>query len=283
MPQPVPFPSVRRVELLLAAPLFVSLVSLVSVAGARAAGAQGAQGAQRGAPTGATLERLLTRRLQQLKPDGMTERDVLFQSVRAESAGGGSYPYRVTLLVRDYGPGYPANHFYGETCVARFEAQLFTLEPDGAGGWSVAGRMTPDLARRTCTRNPSAGVSSVPLAGLSGASAADGPVEAPPGTPAEAPGAGDGVAAGAYACWANGEARPLMNFSVRGDGRYVGADGQSGAFRLDPATRRITFTGGALDGVLPPGFSAVYHIAQGRPAVSFRGRTGAEAAFCERR
>jgi hypothetical protein len=166
------------------------------------------------------------------------------------------------------------------------ENELFTLEPDGFGGWSVQGRMTPDLSRTTCKANPSAGASSMPLAGLAGTPAGQAArgVEALAAAPTPAPRAGNGgVAEGAYECWANGEARPLMNFSIRGASQYVGSDGKSGAYRLDPATTRLTFTGGALDGIMPAGFSAVYHVPQGRPTVSFRGRSGAEAAFCEKR
>jgi hypothetical protein len=289
MLQPSPLESVRHTPRRFT--WRIAAAALVSIAAAHEAAAQ------RGAPTIAQAERAIDAKLQHLKPDGMTERNVLFQSGRAGSGSGGSYPYRVTMLVRDYGPGYPANHFYGETCVARFDEETFTLEPDGFGGWNVSGRFTPDLSSRKCTRNPSAGVSSVPLAGLSGTSvagagaAADAAAAASAAqpaagaaTPAASSSAADGgVTAGAYDCWANGEARPLMNFTVRAGGRYVGADGKAGTYRLDAATQRITFSGGALDGVMPSGFSAIYHLAQGRPTVSFRGRGGGEAAFCEHR
>ena len=120
----------------------IAAPALVSIAAAHVAVAQ------HGAPTVAQAERAIDARLQHLKPDGMTERNVLFQSARAGSGSGGSYPYRVTMLVRDYGPGYPANHFYGETCIARFDEETFTLEPDGFGGWNVSGRFTPDLSSR---------------------------------------------------------------------------------------------------------------------------------------
>ena len=239
--------------------------------------------AQPGAPNATTLEQTLERKLQKLKPSGMTERDVLFQAVRAGSGGAGGYPFQVTLLIRDYGPGYPSNHYYGETCVAHMDAQVFTLVPDGFGGWDVQGRLTPDMSNRSCKPNPSAGATSIPLAQLAGTAAPSGQaVSPPPASPPAAASAG-AVAEGAYECWANGEARPLMNFTIRGGGQYVGTDGARGAYRLDPSTMRVTFAGGALDGVMPPGFYAVYHVPSGRPTVSFRGRSGAEAAFCERR
>ena len=73
------------------------------------------------APSVDTLKQVLNKRLQSLRPDGMTERNVLFQEVRAGSPAPGSYPFQVTAVIRDYGPGYPANRYYGETCVSRLE------------------------------------------------------------------------------------------------------------------------------------------------------------------
>jgi hypothetical protein len=240
--------------------------------------------AQPAAPNAATLEQALDRKLQKLKPSGMTERNVLFQAVRAGSGGAGGYPFQVTLLIRDYGPGYPSNRYYGETCVAHMDQQIFTLVPDGFGGWDVQGRLTPDMESRTCKANPAAGASSMPLAQLTGTPAPSGDAVAPaPAAPGVAAGSSSEIAQGAYECWANGEARPLMNFTVRGGGLYVGSDGARGAYRVDPSTSRVLFAGGALDGVMPPGFFAVYHAPGGRPTVSFRGRSGAEAAFCQRR
>jgi hypothetical protein len=258
----------------------LALAMLAPAVGARA-------GAQSGAPNAAAFEQALDRRLQQLKPDGMSERNVRFEAVQAGRPSGGSYPFRATLTIRDYGPGYPANHFYGQTCIARMVEQTFTLAPNALGGWDVEGRMTPGTSERTCTPNPAAGVSSVPLTQVAGSPAQSGgtaPAPAPTAAPAAAAaGASAGaVAEGAYECWANGQARPLLNFIVRGGGRYVGADGTAGTYRLDPSTSRITFSGGALDGVMPDGFSAVYGAPRGRPTVSFRGRGGGEAAFCQK-
>lgn len=91
-----------------------------------------------------------------------------------------------------------------------------------------------------------------------------------------------GMPAGSYQCWANGAARLLMNFSVTGPGVYADYEGKPGRFTLDPATGRVTFQGGMLDGSMPDGFIAVFHTPNGRPTVSFRSPRGAEAAFCER-
>jgi hypothetical protein len=238
-------------------------------------------------PTVDTLKQVLEKRLQSLKPGGMTERNVLFQVVRPGTPNAGSYPFQVTAIVRDYGPGYPANRFYGETCVGRMNQWVFTLAPDAFGGWQVDGRMTvslgPDLE---CKKNPAAGVSSIPLSSLSGSPApagAIGPSPAANAPAATAARSGQGVAQGAYECWANGEARMLLNFTVTGNGRYKDSEGASGSFTMDPATTRIVFKGGMLDGVMPAGFYAVYHEPKGTPTVSFRNAGGSEASFCEKK
>ena len=91
------------------------------------------------------------------------------------------------------------------------------------------------------------------------------------------------VAPGAYECWANGAARLLLNFKVVGDGRYSNEDGnEKGSFAYDAGSGVVTFKGGHLDGAMPDGFKAVYQDRKGRFVLSFRGRSGGEAAFCER-
>ena len=91
------------------------------------------------------------------------------------------------------------------------------------------------------------------------------------------------VAPGNYECWAHGSARMLLNFKVTGKDRYTDPDGKvRGSFTYSAGTGAITFKGGHLDGVMPNGFTSIYHELKGKPTVSFRGRGGAEASFCER-
>jgi hypothetical protein len=91
------------------------------------------------------------------------------------------------------------------------------------------------------------------------------------------------VAHGAYECWAHGASRMLLNFKVIAEGRYSNEDGnEKGTFAYDPASGVVTFKGGHLDGVMPDGFKSVYQERQGKPVLSFIGRSGGEAAFCER-
>jgi hypothetical protein len=89
------------------------------------------------------------------------------------------------------------------------------------------------------------------------------------------------VGLGAYECWAFSSPRMDLNFEVTDDHSYVASDGSAGTFKFDPETQSISFTG-YLGDVMPEGFTTIYHEPNGRPTVSFRGRGGAEASFCER-
>ena len=90
------------------------------------------------------------------------------------------------------------------------------------------------------------------------------------------------VATGSYECWGNGSPRMLLNFKVTGKNTYSDPNGkEKGTFAYDPASGAITFKGGHLDGVMPKGFTSVYHEPKKRPTVSFRSARGAEASFCE--
>jgi hypothetical protein len=206
------------------------------------------------APSTGTLKQLLNQRLLKLTPAGSTERQVLFQEVRAGAPNGNEYPFQVTLLIRDYGPGYPANRFYGETCVGRMDKKEFLVSRDAYGDWQVTGAMTvahgPDLV---CKPNPSAGVSSIPLASLQGTPAQAGNPPAavvPVASPAEQQnkGGASSLATGEWACYGSG-GRVLigLGFKVEGNGQYTDLDRKSrGTYTVQSGT--ITFTGGHLNG-----------------------------------
>ncbi len=89
------------------------------------------------------------------------------------------------------------------------------------------------------------------------------------------------VATGSYECWAHGQARMLLNFKVTGKDTYAG-ESSKGSFTYDSASGKVTFKGGHLDGMMPKGFTTIYHEPHGKPTVSFRGPSGGEASFCER-
>lgn len=90
------------------------------------------------------------------------------------------------------------------------------------------------------------------------------------------------VASGSYECWANGQARLLMNFTIKSPTQYLDSDNKPGTYRYDTKSGQVSFKGGGLDGVMPTGFVAIYHVPKGHPTVSFRSPRGAEAAFCEK-
>lgn len=104
------------------------------------------------------------------------------------------------------------------------------------------------------------------------------PVAAQTARPAPAPAA---LATGAYECWAFSSPRMGLNFTVTGPGQYVGLDNVRGTFTYNPATKEVVFRSGPLQGVMPDGFKSIYEVRQGKPTLSFIGRSGAEASFCE--
>ncbi|HEY3743367.1 MAG TPA: hypothetical protein VGL53_26150 [Bryobacteraceae bacterium] len=238
------------------------------------------------APNAATAQQALEKKWQKLRPDGVSERNVLFQQVQAGTPSGRTYPFRVSVTLRDYEPGYPRNRYYGNTCVAKIVDEVYTLEPDPFGGWDAQGKMTPDLRDKVCKPNPAAGVSSIPLQTLPGTSAPGGRMisSASPAGQQQSANGGGAVAEGSYQCWSNGQARMLLNFTIRSAGQYTGSDGRPGRYSFDPATQRISFSGGSLRNAFGPGYHSIYHAPQGRPTVSIRSeRTGGEAAFCQLR
>jgi hypothetical protein len=89
------------------------------------------------------------------------------------------------------------------------------------------------------------------------------------------------VAPGSYECWANGQARMLLNFTIKSGTQYTGSDGKPGSYSYALSTGRVMFKGGSLDGAMPEGFTTIYHEPKGRPTVSFRSARGAEASFCQ--
>ncbi len=241
------------------------------------------------APTSENAKQAIEKKLQKIwKTIGTKgERTVVFQSLQAGRASAGSYPFRVTLAIHDYDSGYPANHYYGQTCVGRVEEETYVLTLDDYGAWQAEGRMTPNLSDKTCKPNTAAGVPSIPVSSLQGAraSASSSNTAARPAVTAPAantaPASGSSVPAGSYQCWANGQARPLLNFTILNGSQYRDSNGATGSYQASAASR-ITWHGGNLDGFLPSGFYTVYYAPQGRPTVSFRGTSGAEVTFCQK-
>jgi len=236
------------------------------------------------APTVDDMKRAVEKKLLKIWKDIGTagERTVLFQSVQAgRSSSPGSYPFKATVNIFDHETGYPPNHYYGKTCVGTLTDEVFVLRMDDFGAWDAQGRMTPNLSDKQCTNNTSTAIPAIP-AELGAKAPAAGAASAQPAAamrPAATP--GQGVAVGDYQCWANGQARMLLNFSVLSANQYRDSEGKTGAFTIDPSNGRMAFKGGSLDGFLPAGFYAMYHTPQGRPTVSFRNSGGSEVTFCQ--
>ncbi len=109
------------------------------------------------------------------------------------------------------------------------------------------------------------------------------PATRPPAPAAAAPAAASApgsVALGQYECWNFSSARMDLNFEVTAPGRYTASDGSRRSFTYDAASGEIRFEG-YLGEAMPEGFKAIYHVSNGVPKVSFRGRSGSEASFCE--
>jgi hypothetical protein len=212
------------------------------------------------APSVDTLKQVLDQQLQKLRPVGYTERNVLFQEVRAGTPPG--FWFQVTATIRDYGPGYPANQYYGETCVGQVDKWPFELTRDPFGGWRAEGRMSTLMSdgTRQCKPNPSAGVSSIPLSSLKGSPAPSGPAAAAPppapvagkdaGLPAGKAGAQGSVAARSYHCVFSIDSvlQTVPGFTIKAGGGYMDADGKNGTYTFDPAQSLIAFHGGSMDG-----------------------------------
>ena len=194
------------------------------------------------------FKQVLEARLQNLKPDGTTVRTVLFQEVIPGKPKGDSYPFQVTASIHDYGPGFPKNRYYGETCVGKMEKWKFDLLPDDFGGWNVQGRMT--VSDRECKKNPAEGVSAIPLASLPGKPAAKSPpADAKPAAPSPA-GADGTLHLGEYACYGTGGSLLVgMGFHLKPGGKYHDLDGGgAGTYHYDAHEATIAFRGGFLDG-----------------------------------
>lgn len=192
------------------------------------------------------LKRTLEAKLQKLRPQGFQERTVLYHEIIPSGSNGGRYSFKVSLVLHDYAKGYPANQYWGQTCVGKMDKWPFELLPDGAGGWTVQGRLT--VTDNICKNNPAQGQSSMPLAGLPGkrfAPDASTPIASP------AAGAkGSGGLLGEWACYgAGGRLMAGMGFVLKTGESYSDTEGgRGGKFRHDAAQATVSFSGGFLDG-----------------------------------
>jgi hypothetical protein len=197
-------------------------------------------------PTTPQFEQTLEAQLQKLKPQGTTVRTVRFEEVRPGRPNGGYYPFLVTASIHDYGPGYPANRYYGETCLGRMDKWKFDMLKDDFGGWIVQGRMT--VSDAVCKQNPSAGVSSMPLASVAGSPAGNAPAPNPAASANKSP--ATTLYIGQWACYGVGSRLMAgMGFVLDRSGKYTDVDGgRGGNYSYNAGSSTIAFRGGFLDG-----------------------------------
>jgi hypothetical protein len=197
-------------------------------------------------PSVELFQQKLNAQLQLLKPVGYTVRTVLFQDVRPGKQDGAYFPFQVTAAIHDYGSGYPRNAFYGATCVGKMDKVRFDMRADAFGDWIVEGAMTP--TDHQCKDNPSEGVSSMPLAGLTGRQAQPASASAPAAKPAATGTAG--LYLGEYACYgADNQMIAGMDFRMMPAGKYTDGDGKrGGTYVYKAAKSAVSFRGGFLDG-----------------------------------
>jgi hypothetical protein len=269
-----------------------SLITTIALIAFHAPLASGAEAA----PTVDTLKQALERALLSLKPTGMTERQVLFEEVRAGRPGT-TYPFQVTASIRDYGPGYPANKFYGETCVGRMEKWPFELRRDAFGDWLVEGRMSITTSDgRQCKPNPSAGVSSIPLASLPGSAAPSGPAaskgQAAPQNATAAGAANDDAQKKIRVAAATSAQPPAKQYhcvyfvadhlvdaaplTITGNSTYTDSEGKRGTYSSGSPSSPLTFRGGNYDGQ-----RAEYDTSGGLPQLHILGPSGRRVIDCD--
>jgi hypothetical protein len=81
------------------------------------------------------------------------------------------------------------------------------------------------------------------------------------------------IPAGHYVCFHFTTPLPLLNFTIKGGGRYVDAGGRTGSYSFSGG--KITFHGGNFDG---------QHAAfrsRGTPTIAFMSARGAETEVCQ--
>ena len=196
------------------------------------------------APSTAELMRVLDMKLQELKPNDILFRTVLFDQIVPGTPRGGRYPFVVSLTIHDYSAGWPPNQYYGKTCLSKLQRGTFTMRLTVSNDWSVEGPVT--LTAPLCQPNPSEKVSAFPLSELPGKRVGKGPA------PVEVPrkrSAGV-LMTGEYACvTSTGRMIANMGFRLKADRTYSDLAGaRGGKYVVDAVAATIAFRGGFMDG-----------------------------------
>jgi hypothetical protein len=204
-------------------------------------------------PTVEQFKQQFYTQMQKLKPSDVTRRNVSFVEVVKGSPSGAYYPFKVTAYVHDYSPGYPANHYYGKTCVQKFDGLKYDMLKDNFGGWNIQGKFTASLDDTKCANNPSQGLEALPLSSVQGTVYNATQIkQASPNATLQKPAAnknGD-LYVGEYACYGTGSRLMAgMGFILKPNGTYVDVDNKrGGTYNYNSQKATISFNGGFLSG-----------------------------------
>ena len=191
--------------------------------------------------------------MQKLKPGDVTRRNISFAQVIKGAANGGYYSFKVTAYVHDYSPGYPTNHYYGQSCVSKFDGVKYDMLKDDFGGWLIQGRFTASMDDTKCVNNPSQGAEAIPLASVQGTLYNPTQVNrnlqntTPQQTTASK---NSSLYIGEYACYGTGNRLMAgMGFTLKPNGTYVDLDNKrGGTYTYNAQAATISFNGGFLSG-----------------------------------
>ncbi|MDQ6756806.1 MAG: hypothetical protein M3004_07710 [Bacteroidota bacterium] len=207
-------------------------------------------------PTVEQFKQVFNSQMQKLKTTGFTKRNISFVQVTKGTPNGGYYPFKVSAYVHDYAPGYPSNHYYGQTCVGKIDNWKFDMLKNEFGEWIVQGRMTASDA--DCKNNPSEGAEAIPLSSLPGIVYVQLQKTNLPVNQNQQKSVANKNAElyiGEYACYGTGNRLMAgMGFTLKSNGSYFDLDNKrGGSYSFNKQNATITFKGGFLSGQMGTG------------------------------
>lgn len=189
-------------------------------------------------------------KMQKLIPSGVKTRTVKYVSVTQGSASGGILNFKVTAYIYDFNAGYPANRYWGTTCISKFENLPYTMKKNAFGEWEVSGIFTPGYDDHRCENNKAENVASLSIDDVPGTIYNPNNVSFTKTAPLKTKGASGPLYFGEYACYGTGgRLMAGMGFILSPGGKYTDVDGQrGGTYVYDGAASTISFKGGFLAG-----------------------------------
>ncbi len=218
---------------------FTIILAAICISGCDAQGQPGVE----------EFKKVFEAQLQKLKPTGFTKRSVVFKNVVKGTSNGGVHTFKVQAYVHDYGPGYPSNRYYGQSCLGYMDGWKFDMKKDEFGDWIVQGRFT--VTDSECRDNPAEGQEAIPLSGVPGKPYVANQETSPVQTSTNVKNApASKLYIGEYASYGTGNRLMAgMGFILKSNGRYTDVDNErGGSYIYNAKLATITFKGGFLDG-----------------------------------